>query len=385
MKTLKLFAQAVITGSVIFLSLAPGSAAEDNLRVTPVVKVVQNTAASVVNISTENVVLLRQDPFWGGYGTDLDAIFEQFYGRHSSVVSAYKLKSVGSGIIVDKSGLIATNAHVVNRASSIFIILNDGTQAEGKLAYENKKDDIALVKITPPKPLTEVRLGQTKDLMLGETVVAIGNPLGLENSVSAGVISGKNRKLYTQRGELICDGLLQIDAPINSGNSGGALFNLNSELIGINVALVEYSQNIGFTVPVEKLRESLTAYKSNKGAPAPSSRAGIAAPLRNEIVYNAGSGLQETGNEYIVKIEAAGLDKGKVKVQINPNSITVSGECSSQNEEKDPDGSYSARSFSSFIRTIPVPPDADLKGVKTDIQADTLIIHIPKKVEKSKK
>lgn len=326
------------------------NAAEIDNRQTPVVKVVKDTAESVVNISTEHIIFLRQNPYWGVYGNDFDILFNQFSTFHG-MAPALKLKSVGSGVIVDKAGLIVTNAHVVNMASSIFIVLNDGKQAKGEVVYENKNDDLAFIKIVPPKPLIEAELGQTKDLMLGETVVAIGNPLGLENTVTSGIVSGKNRKFHSSQGEFVMGDMLQIDAPINPGNSGGALFNLNGKLIGINVAVVQYSQSIGFAIPVERLQKAIEEYKRNQGLSANLNKAG-------------------TRKEYILKFDIAGLDKDKVKVEINSNLITLSGDYSD---------SQGSQIFGSFVRTVSLPIDADPKVVKTEIKDDTLIIHIAKK------
>jgi serine protease Do len=185
-KLLAIFMVACFTSSVVY-------AAETYIRETPIVKLVKDRAASVVNISTERILLLRQNPFWGAYGSDFDRFFDQYFAPYG-ITSAMKLKSVGSGVILDKTGLIVTNAHVVNMASMIFGVLNDGTQIKGDVVYQNRNDDLAFIKITPPKPLVEAELGQTKDLMLGETVIAIGNPLGLENTVTSGIVSGKDRK-----------------------------------------------------------------------------------------------------------------------------------------------------------------------------------------------
>jgi serine protease Do len=377
----------------ISLPLAVGNGAEESdPRQTPIVKVVRDTAASVVNIATEKIILLRQNPFWGNYGSDFDTMFDKFSGFHGMTARALKLKSVGSGVIVDKSGLVVTNAHVVNMATNIFVILNDGTQVKGQLVYENKDDELALIKITSPKPLREARLGQTRDLMLGETVVAIGNPLGLENSVTAGIISGKNRKVYSSHGEFISGGLLQTDAPINPGNSGGALFNLDGELIGINVAVVEYSQSIGFAIPVEKVRESMEGYKRNEGSPIKynkskmlsqeTSTAGGGASSMKTEKWSPSLEMQETKGEYILKLDIAGLNKNKVNVEINENSITVTAERSTKTEEKKSGGYYTVQSFGSFMRTIPMPQNADSQGARTEVKGDTLVIHLPKKNNK---
>jgi len=376
----------IIPAILVMFSCA--ECAESVNRQTPVVKVVNNAAACVVNISTEKILLLRQNPYWGVYGSDMDTLFNQFYAPHG-MARALKLKSVGSGVIVDKSGLIATNAHVVNMASNIYVILNDGTQAKGEVAYEDKKNDLAFVKIVPPKPLSEAVLGQTKDLMLGETVVAIGNPLGLENTVTSGIVSGKNRKFYSSQGELLMGDMLQVDAPINPGNSGGPLFNLDSQLIGINVTVVEYSQSIGFAIPVEKLKAAMEEYRRQPVKPAAQKQqvapvpAGIGA-MNNQAApgifpYEANVDMQETAGGYVIKFNIANLDKNKIKIEVNRSLIKLSGEYSSAKEEKSPSGMFNSQSFGSFIRTVPLPADADPESVKTDIQDNTLVISLSKK------
>lgn len=358
---------------ILFLTLSAFTASngdEVSVRQTPIVKVVKDTAESVVNISTEHIILLRQNPHWGVYGNDFDVFFDQFSTFHG-MASALKLKSVGSGVIVDKTGLIVTNAHVINMASSIFVILNDGTQVKGEAVYENRDDDLAFIKIVPPKPLVEAVLGQTDDLMLGETVVAIGNPLGLENTVTSGIISGKSRKFHSPQGNFMMGDMIQIDAPINPGNSGGALFNLSGKLIGINVAVVQYSQSIGFAVPVEKLKKNIDEYKSNKGLPANSKK------QVDAISYNAA--VEETADEYILELNVANLDKNKIKIEANNSLIILTGEYTRSMGGKAPSILRHSQAFGSFVKTFPLPPDADPKSVKPEIKADTLFIHIAKK------
>jgi serine protease Do len=176
-----------------------------------------------------------------------------------------KLKSLGSGVIVDKDGLIVTNAHVVHRATTIYAVLRDGTVAEAKIVKVNAIDDLALIRIEPGRGLRAVRFADVKSLMIGETVVAIGNPLGLENSVTTGVISGINRVFKNMECDYACSGLLQTDASINPGNSGGALLNMDGELVGINLAVVLGAQNIGFAVPVDKVVQMMKDQGKNPG------------------------------------------------------------------------------------------------------------------------
>jgi serine protease Do len=226
-------------------------------RVTPVVQVVRVYAPVVVNIRTQNVVDLKQLPEWGRYGAQLDAYFKKYYGElYSEGVLQYK--SLGSGVIVSNEGLIATNAHVVQKATEIYCVLYDGTMVEAKALKVSPGDDLAIIKAELPYPVIKVRFADVRDLMVGETVIAIGDPLGLENSVTVGVVSGKDRAFSSPECEYVCSGLVQTDAPINPGNSGGALFNLDGELVGINVAVVQSAQNIGFAIPAAKLLRLLS-------------------------------------------------------------------------------------------------------------------------------
>jgi S1-C subfamily serine protease/HSP20 family molecular chaperone IbpA len=423
MKKCSAFLLTVVFAVVLFFN-----AYADNARETPVVKVVKDNSGAIVSISTEKIVLLQENPLWGAYGNNIDSLFRQFYGAYPPV-HALKLKSVGSGVILDKEGIIVTNAHVVNMTTNIFVILNDGTQVKGEIKYESTDSDLAIVKIDPPRPLKEVRIGQTNDLMIGETAIAIGNPWGLENSVSAGVISGKNRTLYAQNGQPVLSGLIQTDTPINPGNSGGALLNLNGELIGINTAMVQNSQGIGFAIPVEKVKEVLENYRENKNvaikyqgktAPAQTPYQGISSSAQenenwnpeaeinamrekmNRIMQNAMShsssmqnrgvfnnnisysnvklDMKETKDAYVLTLDIKGLDKNKIDIEVNQNSITISDQRSDQNEQKNAGAYFNSSSMSSFSQTISMPQDVNPQAVTTKIKGDSLLITLPKKI-----
>jgi serine protease Do len=229
-------------------------------RETPVVKVVRQYAPTVVNIKTESIIDLREHPDWGEYGEQMDLFFKKYYGENYSE-GTFKYKSVGSGVILDKHGRIVTNAHVVQRASNIYVVLNDGTILEAGVIRVSQGDDLAIIKTELPHLVEEVKFADIRDVMIGETVIAIGNPLGLENSVTVGVVSGKDRAFSSTMCEYICSGLVQTDASINPGNSGGALLNLDGELVGVNVAVVQDAQNIGFAIPVDKVVKMLETLK----------------------------------------------------------------------------------------------------------------------------
>lgn len=236
------------------LLLEPTAGAWAGPRESAIVKVVREHSPSVVNISTERVVVLQQHPYWNAYGSAFNEFFNQ-YARQT--VSTMKLKGIGSGVIVSSDGLIVTNLHVVNMASKAYVILSDGTTVEATCPAKSPSDDIAILKIAPPRKLKPVRFAD--DVLIGETVVSIGNAFGLENSVSSGIVSGTNRG-FTLPDGFVYSGLIQTDSPINIGSSGGALFNLDGELAGINLAVVQGAQSIGFAIPATKIQDILRQY-----------------------------------------------------------------------------------------------------------------------------
>jgi len=252
-----------IKGMVLFLLsgliLASGCTTA-SLRETPVVRVVKGYAPNVVNIRTETIIDLKGLPEWGLYGEQLDLLFKQYYGEAYSE-GTLRSKSVGSGVIVDENGLIVTNAHVVQRASDISVVLLDGTVIEASVLKINQEDDLAVIQIPLPGSIKPLRFADSSKVMIGETVIAIGNPFGLENSVTVGVLSGVDRAFASEQCEYVCSGLLQTDASINPGNSGGALLNLDGELVGINLAVVQNAQSIGFAVPANKIIQMLNELK----------------------------------------------------------------------------------------------------------------------------
>lgn len=212
-------------------------------RRTPVVDVFEKCRSAVVNISTTRTVQTRT----------LGDIFDLWA---SPRVQNRAVRSIGSGVVIHESGYLVTNAHVISQASDVKVLFADGTELPAKIIAADPQNDLAVLKVEAKQPLAYVKLGRSDDLMIGETVVAIGNPLGLHHTVTAGIVSALNRTLefgddrnYT--------GLIQTDASINHGNSGGPLLNVNAELIGINTAIRGDAQNIGFAIPVDRLWELL--------------------------------------------------------------------------------------------------------------------------------
>lgn len=159
-----------------------------------------------------------------------------------------KVNSLGSGFIIDTSGIVVTNNHVIADADEINVILNDGTKIKAEVMGRDKKTDLAVLKFKPEKPLVSVKFGDSDKLRLGEWVVAIGNPFSLGGTVTAGIVSARNRDINSGP----YDNYIQTDAAINRGNSGGPLFNLDGEVIGVNTAIISPSGGsigIGFAVP----------------------------------------------------------------------------------------------------------------------------------------
>ena len=226
-------------------------------RRTPIVIAVEKAGPAVANISTERLVTLRHaDPFFGSRSELFDQFFNDFFGQSQKQMVE---RPLGSGVIIDEDGYIVTNEHVVSRASKIKVRLSDGRDFEASMISSDPISDIAVLKINSLTPLPYVKMGTSKDLMIGETVIALGNPFGLENSITTGVLSAKNRTMTfsSEYGDIKYDGLIQTDALINPGNSGGPLINIDGELIGVNAAIVNQAQGIGFAIPVDKVRQTL--------------------------------------------------------------------------------------------------------------------------------
>ena len=234
---------------IVFTFFCQSSSAAE--RRTPIVDAVAKARAAVVNIRTEKLVQRRSSPFFG-FG---DSIFDQFY-QDMLPPRSYKTQSLGSGVIIDAEGHILTNAHVVDKASKIYIALSDKQlELEAELIGKDNRIDLAILKIVEAGEYPFLPPGQSDDLMLGETIIAIGNPLGLGHSITTGIISSLKRRI--QIGQQYSSVFIQTDALINPGNSGGPLININGELIGINTAIARQAQGIGFSVPINTAKRVL--------------------------------------------------------------------------------------------------------------------------------
>jgi Do/DeqQ family serine protease len=227
--------------------LCPGA---PNPRNTPVVRAVKTVSPAVVNISSRQEARRRPSPF-SNHG--INPFFEHFFRDffEPGAPRRYSRSSLGSGVIIDGSrGFILTNAHVIENAGAITVSLMDEREFDATVVGTDPDSDLAVLKIQSPQPLPSVSMGRSDDLMIGETVIAIGNPFGFSHTVTTGVISAVGRSIRSE--ERVFRDFIQIDASINPGNSGGPLLNIKGELIGVNTAIYAKAQGIGFAIPIQK-------------------------------------------------------------------------------------------------------------------------------------
>jgi serine protease Do len=221
-------------------------------KVTPaVVSIVESKVVPLLQVTYENP--FGNDPFFQGFGLQVP-VYQQ-------VGTTTKQVSAGTGFLVRGNGYIVTNKHVVSDTSAMYtVLLASGKQKEGTVVWRSDTEDLAIVKIAG-NGYPVVSLGDSSSLHLAQSVFAVGNALGeYSNSVSVGVISGLNRSITAATsggGSETLNNVIQTDAAINPGNSGGPLVNLAGEAIGVNVAMVQGSQNIGFSLPISRVRSAL--------------------------------------------------------------------------------------------------------------------------------
>lgn len=229
-----------IIASLFLLILFPiltgiDDGAKDTGKIFSFADMVKKEKPAVVNIST-----IQQE---NGGGSGFHP-FRDFFGENRS--KEPKRRSLGSGFFIRKDGLILTNYHVIEDISKIVVRLSDGREFEAELKGRDRKTDLALIKIKDKEPFPLVKLGNSDKLEVGEWVIAIGNPFGLEQTVTVGIVSAKGRVI----GIGPYDDFIQTDASINPGNSGGPLFNIKGEVIGVNSTINSTGQGIGFAIPI---------------------------------------------------------------------------------------------------------------------------------------
>lgn len=283
-----------------------------NLRQSPVVEVVRRVRDAVVNIHSERTVRA--------------ASAEEMF---SNANTSSRVNGMGTGILIDPRGYIITNQHVVEDVALIRIRLADGTTAGAKVVARDSECDLALLKIDVDRPLATLPLGTTRDLMVGETVVAIGNAYGYEHTVTVGVVSAVSRDVSLNK-EVSYKALIQTDASINPGNSGGPLLNVHGELIGVNVAIRAGAQGIGFAIPVDTMIRVAGRMLASR-APHGSARSRLGLTLKDEVqIPSADSAPGETASLRSVVVEStepgsaaarAGLHRGDILLAVGETPI----------------------------------------------------------------
>ena len=298
---------------------APGSFADLVERVGP----------SVVNIKVTKVEKVGGRSFMGPEGSGPDSPFGDFFekyfgGQMPQMPREYRQQGAGSGFIISQDGLIVTNNHVVEGAKELTVTLANKQEYTAKVVGRDPKTDIALVKIEPKEKVVAVSLGDSDRLRVGDWVVAVGNPFGLSNTVTAGIVSAKKRVI----GAGPYDDFIQTDAPINPGNSGGPLFNLKGEVVGINTAIIPNGQGIGFAVAVN-LAKNLLPQLEAKGSVTRGYLGVNVQAITPELAK--GLNLRDTKGALVADVmkggpaEAAGIKSGDVIVNFDGTDVAEVG------------------------------------------------------------
>lgn len=281
------------------------------------VKAVERAGAAVVNISTETRRTSHQGSSWSFPG---DRLLEEFFRDFLAPLPGRRGRtSLGSGVIIDPKGLILTNEHVIRGAKKIRVVLADRREFWADLVGADPPSDLALLKISAQGKLPTIPLGRSDDLMIGETVIAIGNPFGLSHTVTTGVVSALNRSVRT--GERIYHDFIQTDAAINPGNSGGPLLNIEGKLIGINTAVYRKGEGVGFAIPVDRAKrivEELIRYGEVRPSWIGIDVQDLDEPLTRYFRLEGRGGVLVTRVAAHSPAEEAGIRKGDVILGLGP-------------------------------------------------------------------
>jgi S1-C subfamily serine protease len=302
---------------------------------------IARTGPAVVRIDTERTITRRVDPFFD------DPFFRQFFGDRfpGEIPRERQVRGQGSGFITDKSGIILTNAHVVSGADRVTVTLKDGREFEGKVTGTDEVTDLAVVKIDPKgADLPIAPLGDSSQVQVGDWAIAVGNPVGLNNTVTLGIISTLERS-SAQVG--IPDkriDFLQTDAAINPGNSGGPLLNERGEVIGINTAIRADATGIGFAIPINKAKTLKQTLAAGKKVPHPYvgvQMITLTPELARENNQDPNSPLVIPEIEGVLVMgvmpntpaEKGGIRRGDVIVAVNGEKVTNAGQLQSMVEK----------------------------------------------------
>ncbi|MGD0826806.1 MAG: DegQ family serine endoprotease [Desulfobaccales bacterium] len=314
---------------LVALGFSPSPAqAQQAITANTFADLAQKTGTAVVNISTEKMVKNQANEFFSQipsgpeeqnpFGPDFREFFKKFFGE---IPKTFKTRSLGSGFIIEPSGVILTNNHVVEGADKITVKLFGGKEFKATIKGRDSKTDLALIQIiNPPPDLPFLKLGDSDAVRVGDWVMAVGNPFGLSHTVTQGIISAKSRVI----GAGPYDNFLQTDASINPGNSGGPLLNLQGEVVGINTAIIASGQGIGFAIP-SNMATSIIPQLKAKGKV---TRGMLGVEVQNVTPELAQSfGMAEAKGALVAEVNAgspaekAGLKRGDIIMEFNGHPI----------------------------------------------------------------
>ena len=287
--------------------------AQDAKRRSPVVLAVEKASPAVVSVIAAQTSEQRGNPFGGN--PFFDDFFQDFFAPFQRRQTE---QSLGSGVVIRPDGYVLTNEHVVVQAEKILVQLSDDRKLSAHLVGADSDSDLAVLKIEDSRALPYLPLGNSDDLMIGETVIAIGNPFGLSHTVTTGVVSALNRSLNTD-GRTYYD-FIQTDASINPGNSGGPLLNIKGELIGINTAIYGKAQGIGFAIPISRAKRIVQELITHGAVEAP--WVGLVVQtltpeLASHFSLKGKHGVLVRGVEAGSPAAKAGLQRGDVLLSLN--------------------------------------------------------------------
>jgi serine protease Do len=305
---------------VVFAMLGqPFVSAEVNYnRRTPLVQAVEKVSPAVVNIYTTEISRPARNPF-RSFGNNL---FDQFF-KDFIPPTANQRRSLGSGVLINGEGFILTNEHVIAKASKIHVILSDKQEFDASVIGADIKSDLAIIKINSRKALPYVEMGRSDDLMIGEQVLTIGNPFGLQHTVTTGIISALNRNIRAGKNMVYSD-FIQVDASINPGNSGGPLLNVNGSLIGINTAIYQKAEGIGFAIPIDHARrivDELIRYGKVRRGWLGVSVQELDAQLLRHFKLDRNNGVLVVGVADSSPAGKAGLKRGDIIIGIDEHEV----------------------------------------------------------------
>lgn len=249
--------------------------------------------------------------------------------KYSNFSGSEKMSGSGSGFVFSSDGLILTNSHVIYKSEKLIVTLLDGDEFEAEVTGIDTDTDIAIIKIYG-SGYSPAKLGESGDLRIGQLVIAIGNPLGYQHSVSVGVLSGVGRTMRTPDGHLI-DNILQSDAAMNPGNSGGPMIDTSGEVIGINTAIIPGSQGLSFSIGIDTAKE-IARYLISDGKVIKAylglmiNEIEINPRIRNFYKLNSRKGILITGLETASPASRAKLREGDIIIEFDGRNISSSGE-----------------------------------------------------------